>query len=287
MGPVATSTIVANLAPAPRRGEALAYMGNSIAISSLYAPVVSFFLLTQYGFASSFAFSATAALLAAVLALGISSARTRIPVGDASTDTVPLINRRALFPMIVFISYTLTTAPVATFLPLLAEERQLGNPGLFFTVFSFTTIFAMLLSCPLADRLGRATVIVPGLVLAAASMFVLTNAHHQATFLLAGFLNGAGFGLLQPGIQSFTVDRVAPRERSSALATLQSSWDIGGSGGAFVLGPIAGVLSTAASFGVVGVVTLSGAVGFVFGNARESRSVPQVQDAPDAFEGEK
>ena len=38
LGPVATSTIVANLAPPTRRAEAMGYMGNAINISFLYAP---------------------------------------------------------------------------------------------------------------------------------------------------------------------------------------------------------------------------------------------------------
>ncbi len=36
--PVATSTIVANLAPEARRGEGMSYMGNGISIAQLYAP---------------------------------------------------------------------------------------------------------------------------------------------------------------------------------------------------------------------------------------------------------
>ena len=253
MAPVAGSTMVANLAPIRRRAEAMSYMGNAIAISSLYAPVMGFWLMTEHGFAAGFLYSASNALLGAILALGISSARTR-------------------FPAAVFLSYTITTAPMNTFLPLLAEDRGLGNPGLFFTVSSFTTMSAMLVAGPVADRAGRATVIIPGLLSAASAMFLLTAASNRFMFLGAGFLNGAGFGLIQPGIQSFTVDRVEPRERSSAMATLQQAWDIGGSGGAFLLGPIATALSVAATFGIVGVGALVGTAGFVVGIARNRKS---------------
>ena len=285
MAPVASSTIVANLAPATRRAEAMAYLGNALGIASMYAPVVGFLLLSPYGFPASFIFSASNALLGALLALRISSARTRIRVSEASTGSVPLISRSALFPTAVFLTYTITVAPVSTFLPLLAENRQLGNPGLYFTVFSFTTIVALLLSGPIADRLGRPTVIIPGLLTASASMFLLAIASNQPVFLAAGFLTGVGFGLLQPGIQSLTIDRVAPRERSSALATLQSAWDIGGSGGAFILGPIAGAISVAATFGIVGAGALAGAVGFVVGNARAPAILPREQDAPPTQRG--
>ena len=83
---------------------------------------------------------------------------------------------------------------------------------------------------------------------------------------------GLGFGMIQPAMQSLTVDRVPARERSSALATLQQGWDIGGSGGAFALGPLASVTGAAATFAIAGSGTLLGAVGFVAGSVKAARN---------------
>ena len=274
IAPVATSTMTVNLAPAHRRAEALAYMGNSIASSTLYAPVLGFWLLTNHGFTASFVFTAGCAVLGAIIALLLSAARTGFPAGEDSGGKVPLISRAALFPTAVFLTYTLTTAPLSAFLPLLAEDRQLGNPSLFFSVNSATTMLVILVAGPVADRAGRATVIIPGLLATAASMFLLTIASNQAMLLVSALLVGAGFGLLQPGIQSLTIDRVPARERGAALATLQSAWDIGISGGSFVLGPIATALGVAATFGIVGTTALMGTVGFIMGNARTPATLP-------------
>ena len=268
MGPVATTTMVANLAPANRRAEAMAYMGNSIGVATLYSPLLSFWLLGKFGFPSSFLYAGSCGLMAAVIALGISTTRTRVPDVATSQERVPLISRPALFPTVVFLTYTFTTAPVNTFLPLLAEDRGLGNPGLFFTVHSFMTIAVMFGSGPFADRFGRAMVIVPGLLSAALAMLLLSVASSQALFLTAALLSGTGFGLLQPGIQSLVVDRVPPRERAAGLATLQQAWDVGGSGGAFIVGPLAAALSVAATFGIVAVGAVAGATGFAIGNRR-------------------
>jgi MFS family permease len=274
IGPVATTTMVANLAPAHRRGEALSYMGNSIALASMYSSVVAYWLLTQYGFPASFTFSGICGFVSLALSFFISAEKTRIHDENPGGGSVPFISRRALFPTFVFLSYTITTAPVNTFLPLLAEQRSLGNPGLYFTVYSFTSMLAMLGSGALADRLGRPAVIIPGLLLTAAAMFLLMASVNQIMFLSAALLVGVGFGLLQPGTQSFTVDRVPPRERASALATLQQAWDIGGSGGAFLLGPIAGVVGIGAAFGLSGLCTVAGVTGFVIGNHRRPTPMP-------------
>ncbi len=284
IAPVATSTIVADLAPVPRRAEAMAFMGNSIAVAGLYAPVLSYWLLVHWGFAASFVYSGASALLAALAASRISIRRAGHAGGASPSGAAPLVSRSALFPAAVFLTYTVTTAPVNTFLPLLAEERDLGNPGLYFTVNSFTTIFLMLAAGPVADRAGRAAVIMPGLLCTAAAMYLLTAARHQGMFLGAGFLAGMGFGLLQPGLQSLTVDRSSPSERASSLATLQQAWDVGGSGGAFLMGPLAAVTGMAATFAIAGTATLAGLIGFLLGNAR-SPSVPRSKRDKGASRG--
>lgn len=278
MTPVATVTIIANLAPVRRRAEGLSYHGNSVALSGLYSPVVGFWLISNHSFSSGFLYSAMCASVAAALAFRISSTGTSIPVSPDPAHRAPLIAPSAIFPTAVFVGYTITVAPVATFLPLLAETRNLGNPGLYFSVNSLTTITVMLIAGRAADRLGRSALIIPGLLSAAAGMFVLMGAHHQAVFLSAAFLVGGGFGMIQPAMQSFTVDRAPPHERSSALATLQAGWDIGGSGGAFILGPVGGILTAASTFGIAGAGTLIGAAGFVLGS-RRNREGTETEEA--------
>ena len=268
IGPVATATIVANLAPGHRRAEAMSYMGNSISAASLYSPWVAFWLLDTFGFVNAFVYAGAAGFLGSAIAMTLSASRTNIPVAAESSYKAPLINRGAVFPTLIFVTYTITTAPVSTFLPQIAVERSLGNPGLYFTMYAVLSIVSMAIAGPVSDRIGRGTVIVPGLLVVAAGMFILTTAHEQWLFLGAGVLNGLGFGMIQPAMQSLTVDRVPVRERSSALATLQQGWDIGGSGGAFALGPLASVTGAAATFAIAGCGTLLGAVGFVAGSLK-------------------
>ena len=261
IGPVATATIVANLAPGHRRAEAMSYMGNSISAASLYSPWVAFWLLDTFGFVNAFAFAGAAGFIGSVIAMTLSSSRTNIPASAEMAYRAPLISPGAVFPTLIFVTYTITTAPVSTFLPQIAVERSLGNPGLFFTLYAVLSMVSMGVAGPVSDRIGRGTVIVPGLLVVAASMFILTTGHERWLFLTAGVLNGLGFGMIQPAMQSLTVDRVPVRERSSALATLQQGWDIGGSGGAFVLGPLASVTGAAATFAIAGGATVMGAVG--------------------------
>ncbi len=274
IGPVATATIIAILAPSNRRAEGMAYNGNAIALANLYSPLLAFWLFQQFGAGTAFVYATLMALAGTVSAFGLSATRTSMPAeplsSSSKSDKPPLISRSALFPTMVFMTYTLTTAPISTFLPQLTKLRGLGNPGLYFAANSIIQIFSLPLSGLVSDRLGRGAVIVPGLLVVGAAMFILMTADNMAMFILSGVLNGLGFGMLQPAIQSLTVDRSPPRERGAALATIQQAWDVGGSGGAFIAGPLASATGIAATFGIAGAVTALGALGYIAFSVRSS-----------------
>lgn len=287
LGPVATSTIVANLAPARRRAEAMGIMGNSISAASLYSPWLAFWILQRFGgdFAFPFAYAAAMSAAGIAAAMGMSARRVAIPApqpaeraggGDQSQPAErekapPLVSRSAFFPTAVFLTYTITTAPINTFLPLIAEERDFGNPGLFFTLFSISSMLALWLGGLVSDRTGRAAMIVPGLLIVTAGMFILAAGRAVPLFAASGVLCGVGFGMIHPSLQSLTVDRAPTRERGAAVATLQQAWDIGGSGGAFAFGPVGAAMGAAATFAIAGAGTVVGAVGFIAGNSLGQR----------------
>ena len=278
--PVATSTIVVNLAPAARRAEGLSYMGIAIGTAGLYSPFLAELLVERFdSFNAAFLYASLAALLGCMFAVGLSSARTNpvaaVPAGQPR-EKAPLIPRAAILPTLIFISFTATTGPVNSFMPIVAAERELGNPGLFYTVNSLVTMLSLLGSGRVADRFGRASVVLPGLVVVAAGMFTLMFASAQWMLIASAMMAGAGFGLLQPGMQSLAVDRVSPRERGPAMATLQSAWDIGNSGTSFALGPVATVFGAASTFGVVGAGAIAGALGFVAAFRRDKPAMSEL-----------
>ncbi len=282
--PVATSTIVVNLAPAARRAEGLAYMGIGIGTASLYSPFLAQLLSDRFGFGAAFFFAGATALLGCLLAAGISSYRTNPVAAEPAgrREKTPLIPRAAILPTLIFVSFTATTGPVNSFMPIVVAERELGNPGLFYTVNSLIQMVFLLGSGRVADRLGRSSVILPGLVATAVGMFVLMYAQNQLMLIASAVLSGGGFGLMQPGMQSLVVDRVTSRERGPALATFQSAWDIGNSGTSFALGPVATVFGAASTFGVVGFGAVAGALGFTAAFWRDKPELPVEDDGAQA-----
>lgn len=281
MSPVAAQTIVANLAPDARRAEAMSYMGNAINMTYFYAPLTASLITTYGGYHNAFLFAGLAGFAATITAWCISSkeidtvhtelVETTIDNGEPEKETekVPFISKGAIFPTFIFMAYTFTTAPINTFLPILAHQQKLGDPGLFFTVFSGSCVLTMLVSGRIADKFGRSVVIIPGLLATALSMFILNAAFFPFMLWTSGFFAGIAFGCLQPGTMALTVDRVPPKERGAAMGTLQQAWDVGGSGGALAIGSVETYVGAANTFGLAGIGAIIGTIAFVLGSNKE------------------
>ena len=266
LGTLAAFSAAAHLAPGSRRGEGMAFTSIAASAGGIWAPYVGYYLLDSVSFLWAFTALAAICLVAGVCAAGISSSWRVAGEPDGvqgKGEDVPLISRPALFPTFILFTYTVTLAPLITFLPSYVEERGLGNPGLFWTIYSGVSMGVLLLSGSLADRIGRAPVVVPGLALSAFAMFALLAAENQPAFLAAAAVYGVGFGMLHPAILAFMLDRVPARERSAAMATNSYAWEIGQSGGALALGPVAGVWGVASTFAIVGVINAGGLASFL------------------------
>ncbi len=280
LGSIAAFTAAANLAPPTRRGEGMGFASIAVSVGGIWAPLVGFYLLDEVSFEWAFIALAAACAMSGLCAAGMRSAVGEAQSGWDSADgeDIPLISKPALFPTFILLTHTVTLAPLITFLPAFAEDRDLGNPGLFWTLYSLVSIGVMLVSGRTADKMGRASVIIPGLAFSVGAMFILLAVDSRPLFLVAAAVYGIGFGLLQPGLQAFMFDRVPARERSAAVATNAYAWEIGESGGALALGPVAGVWGVASTFAIVGAINAGGLVTFaanaVFGSSPVLREEP-------------
>ena len=254
MFPTAAGSLVAQSVPPPRRGEGLGFFGMSTSASQMVFPALGFVIADVWGFDAVFLVaSVTAAATLLVVAL------LHEPQPDASgaaTPTRTLIPTKALFPMVIFFTVTLAFSATATFLPLLGDERDLGNVGLFFLISGAAALIMRPTAGRMSDRVGRLPVILPGLVFTAVSMWILTEAESFGLMLVAGGFAGAGLGATHTGLFALAIDRVLSTERGSATAVFQMAWDIGGVSGGVLLGFVAQALDLVTVFWVAGALLL-------------------------------
>lgn len=256
--PTAAGSMVAEIVPQPRRGEGLGFFGMSTSVAQTAMPLLGGIVAVFGGF--------DAVLIVGVVTAGVSLAVTLLQREPHKERVTPppirlatLVPARAVFPMLVFLSVTLGFSVAAAFLPSLADDtegRNLGFLGLFFLCSGLGAMVTRPLAGRISDRIGRVSVIVPGLIATAVGMTVLAEASTPYMLWIAGLLSGVGMGAAHTGLLALAVDRVGATQRGGATATFQLAWDVGG----FMAGPPLAVIGILLSVEMIFWAAVLGAV---------------------------
>lgn len=273
----AATAVVTDIAPLPRRGEAMGYFGMSANLAMAGAPAVGMAIVDRFSFPVLFAASAAVAGIAVGLSWWVEETGTRRPATASVMSLDSLFSRRALFPAGIALALMLSYGAIVTFLPIHGRDVGMANPGLFFTVYAATLLVVRAKAGGLSDRVGRWRVIVPGMALVAAAMVVLGLSSSPAAILTVGVLYGLGFGAAQPALMALTADRVEAHERGRAMATFYAALELGIGSGAFLLGLIFARAGFLAMCLVAAAMALAGAWACGIGSRRSLPLAPGVE----------
>src|SRR5256712_1429787 len=257
----AASTYIAYTVPISRRAEAVGYYGVLQGLAQGFGAGVSVVIIDGLGFGAVYAIAGLATVVAALLSLGLhedSRPESVTPMGVGFR-----LHRGVVAPSLAQYSVIVGTGAAFSFIPLLGISRGVANPGLYFTAVAISSIVARLLTGRIADRRGRFAAIVPGMIVTAVGMYIVSSASTAGAFILAGVAVGIGFATAQPALQALAIDLAGPAERGTAMATFWAFTDFGVITGSFVSGQIAAVSGFAAVFVVSAVLPLLGAAGLV------------------------
>ena len=256
--PTAATVVIAELAPARRRGEAMGWFGITNSLGLILGPVVGPAVAGRVGFPALFLLAAGVAGLGMACIFLVPAAerparRSRLPrPGD-------LFSPAAVLPSLILLLLYIPYGTVVAFIPLVATSRGLENPGLFYTVFAAAMLLVRAKAGEISDRRGRAAAIVPGMIVTGLSFLVLGLTNGPAGVLTGGAVLGLGFGCAQPALMAFTTDRVPPAERGKAMGTFYTAWELGIASGAAGAGWLLNVTDFAALFLVGAVIPMGGA----------------------------
>ena len=257
----AASTYIAYTVPISRRAEAVGYYGVLQGLAQGFGAGVSIVIIDGLGFGALYAIAALATLVAALLSLGLHEGRraeSGMPMGIGFR-----LHRGVLAPSLAQYAVIVGTGAAFSFIPLLGISRGVANPGLYFTAVAISSIVARLLTGRIADRRGRFAAIVPGMIVTAVGMYIVSSAASAEAFILAGVAVGIGFATAQPALQALAIDLAEPAERGAAMATFWAFTDFGVITGSFVSGQIASLSGFGTVFVVSAVMPLLGVAGLL------------------------
>jgi MFS family permease len=284
---VGSATLVNDLAPPERRGEATNYFSVSVyggmAIGPLLGEVVQrsagFDVAFVAGGAALLAASGLATLLArdrpgAVASTGAaggpdsvgSGAAGRGPTlgGDADGDrgrarpaadpvavaprSPGLLHRAAIVPGFILMGGLVTFTALNGFMPLYVEEEGLGSAGSVLLVYGLLVLVMRMLGSRLPDQFGTLRTSAVALVGQAAGMLVMGLWASQFGLYVGAAVLAVGGSFLYPTLLTAAVHEVPDNERARATSTFTLAFELSAGLGGPLLGVAAALTDTRAAF---------------------------------------
>jgi MFS family permease len=251
---VGAVTAMSDLAPAERRGEAISLFSLSLYAGLALGPPIGEAVVAALGFATVWAISTGAAVLAVVLAVRVGDTREPGPLAPG----VRLIHPAAVVPAILLLALVWGMAGFLAFVPLYALD--LGLPGSGFLLFVFAAIVIVIRSvgARIPDRLGAVRSVRLALLCAAGGLTIIGSWRAVPGLVSGTVVLGVGVALGTPAIMMLALENVPATERGSAMGTVSMSIDLALGLGPATFGLVAAELDRGSGFLVAALVAGSG-----------------------------
>lgn len=234
---VAGNTIVIDITPSSRRGEAIGYYGlmNNMAMS--FGPMVGLFMHDYCSYSTIFLCSLLSGSLGFIMAYSVKTPKKK-PV--PSTEPISLDRFILIKGIPAGVSLLLLSIPygmTSTYVAIYAKEIGIAiNSGLFFTCLALGMAVSRIFAGKQVDKGKLTQLIKTGLYLVCVCYFLLaacgTLMAYSASgttllFFLIALLLGIGFGTMFPAFNSLFVNLAPHNKRGTATSTYLTSWDVG------------------------------------------------------------
>jgi MFS family permease len=237
--PTATAAYVADLVPAGKWGEAMGIHGICFSTGLAIGPAIGSTITDHYSINILFYCSSLFALLSIVILANMKETlpgKQKFNRSHLKIDRKDIIEWRVMpAVIIIFLSY-ISYGAILTVISDWSAHLGTSNKGLFFMVFTLTSLLIRFVAGKASDRHGRTLILRISLGLLAASMLWVALANSSLQLMLASALYGIATGMLSPTATAWTVDLSNPTQRGKAMATMYIALEAGIGLGALLAG---------------------------------------------------
>ncbi|MGX9135462.1 MFS transporter [Rummeliibacillus sp. JY-2-4R] len=236
----ATSTVVAQILPAARKGEGIGYFSMSTTLGTAIGPFLGL-MLSQY--TSYFIIFALCFILGLFTVL--SGFFTKVPKIQATTKTTEVkgfhisqfIDFKALPIGILMMLFALGYASIIAFINFFAEERDVVSASsFFFFVYAVAVLITRPFSGRIIDTKGANYIVYPGIILFGIGLILLSISHTPVLLLISGVIIGIGYGNVSSTFQTLAIKVTRPENMGLATSTYFIGMDVGLGFGPYLLG---------------------------------------------------
>ncbi|MDP9068411.1 MAG: MFS transporter [Actinomycetota bacterium] len=262
---VGAATVINDIAPNDRRGEALSYFSLALFGGLAVGPVLGETILERVDFGAVWWWAGASAAFAGFVGFLVTETRPD-GAGDGATK---LIHRGALLPGTVLGTNIWGLATFSAFIPLYVLQIGMGGSRFVFALNSAIIISIRLFGARLPDRLGPRLSSRLALTGVGLGFLVMALWAEPVGLYVGTVFYSIGHALLFPALMTMAINQAPVSERGAVIGTFTSFFDLSFGIGAASAGAIASQVGYNGAFGIAALVAAGGLVllGYV-GRAR-------------------
>jgi len=227
-------TIVVDIVPPLQMGHGIGIYALTIPLGMTIGPVFGLKIFQDYSSNMLFIAIFIISFIAILFAL---SAKTPLKTIIKNKFSLPNLFSLKAFPISICMFFVMIAyGAIIVFVSIYAKQKHFHNVGTFFICFSVTIFISRLFAGRLFDKGRIYQLILSSLIFIAIGILCFGYAADQIQFLIAGMINGFGFGMLMPTCQAAVNSIVKSSERGAANSTYLLSYDLGIGVGSLVIG---------------------------------------------------
>jgi MFS family permease len=226
--PTGTAAYIADIVPMHRRGEAMGMHGTMSSLGMAFGPALGSWIADTFSMNVLFYVSSMFALISIAILYNMKETlpqkqKEKFSINSLKVTKDDIFDRMVLpAAIVVFLTY-FSYGAVATLTPDLSKSIGLHNKGLYFMVFTISSLFVRIVAGKFSDKNGRIVVIRWACFALILSMILTAYTHDIYTFVMGAAIFGLSFGVLSPILQAWTIDLCDENNRGRALATMYIS----------------------------------------------------------------
>jgi MFS family permease len=247
---VGAGTMIADLAPPARRGEAISYWSVAVYSGLAFGPFIGEVVLDASDYDTVWLVSAALAFAAGLLALFTRETLTeeaRLAV-LAVEERQPLLNRSALAPGAILFLGLCGLAGFTELVPLYVNDIGLDDSSLIFLLYGCLILVVRIAGAKIPDRLGSRRSGTLALIGGAIGLAIMAAWSTIAGLVLGTIFFAAGMSLLYPAMLTLALTGVDDSQRASVVGTVSTFFDLSQGLGALILGGAAAITSDQGGF---------------------------------------
>lgn len=237
--PTATAAYVADLVPKNRWGEAMGVHGVCFTTGLAIGPAIGSLITDHFSIDILFYCSSLFALLSIVI---ISNMKETLAHKQKFSLSLLKINRHEIIEsqvipacVVTFMCY-ISYGAILTVIGDWGSHLGTSNKGLFFMVFTISSLLIRFVAGKASDQYGRMLILKVSLALLVFAMLGIGLAENSFYLMAASALYGVATGMLSPTVTAWTIDLSRPDHRGKAMATMYIALEAGIGIGALLAG---------------------------------------------------